>query len=554
MSYTFSWGSLLQNQWIDSTALNSALQSFIFYSITGSNQPTSEPNFDTTSNRFLTKPDINNYIWNVEYTTSGVSKENNQYVAVQDLVPQSLTFSVYTGFSSPSVMIYNPNDGLMYVADNDAGNISSYNNSGYYYNLTYSNIYSFNPLQLGTSSYVYGLPGSASGITVSFYGTVSMPYAPYYSYLNDFSYNTGIDKDNGLLFLTGFSRQDGGGLRIFDINTHELITIPYGVNQTYCRLSFTLLNNTIFIQSYDATSATTFKNYSLNRPQSGLSMSLHNQLNGLTSSLKQIYFVKDPNNNKVIVDGGSRFLQVGNYICTMGSDSTSSPNMGIYNYTPTGNTYSLYTTYIGTSTINYNTVGTNKFVTNPLVVTGYSDYARSLYLDSANNRLYISDSGSSCTSIVDVSNSDPTLWTTLFTIYFNAPVSNIDTTPSTISLTRSLGSYNGHSCYGEATFFKNPNNSQLYLNIDFVYNVGLNRVFTSLNLVNQIVTYTQLLSSVNNFLTSKYNTLNLTNFVSAGGFNLYGCYAQTTVWSPSSPPWYNDGTITKYGLNITGVK
>ena len=245
MSYTFSWGSLLQNQWIDRTALSSAIQSFIFYSITNSNQPTSSPNFDITSNHFLTKNDINNFLYSPQFTSTGIDKLDNQYISVKDLVPQSLTFSIYTGFSSPSIMLYNDNDNLIYVGDNDAGNISSYNNGGKIYNLTYSNIYSFNPLQLGTSSYVFGPPLSTTGITLSFYGTISMPNYPYWSYLNDYTYETSVDNEYGLLFLTGYSQQDNGGLRIFDINTHELITIPYGINQPYCRLSFTLLNNNI---------------------------------------------------------------------------------------------------------------------------------------------------------------------------------------------------------------------------------------------------------------------------------------------------------------------
>jgi len=535
MSYTFSWGSLSQNQWIDSTALYSAMQSFLFYSITGSNQPTSSPNFNINSNRFLTKSKINQYVYNPQFTATASSKLSNQYIAKQDLIPQPPTFSVYTGFSSPNAMLYNPNDGLMYVADNDAGNIN---------NASYSNIYSFNPFQLATASYVFGPPGSSTGITLSFYGTVSAGV-----YLHDYSHCTQADTARGLLYLTGYTPDGGsGGLRIFDINTHELITIPYGSNTLYYRQTISIIGNNIFLQN----ASDPFTAYVLNRPLSGLSQSLNSQLNGLTSSLKQITYDLDGSNN--IVDELTYFTQLNNgYMAALGGKSSSSINLGIYSTSPVINNYTLYTTYPGTTSV-AQPAGTKKFVTNVLNITGYDNYARGLYLDSINNRLYISDSGSSCINVIDSSDNDPKNWITLFTIFLNAPNNGASTDVSTPSLTQNLGQYSSSIAYGESNLFINPNNNLLYCSIDFVYSDTNNpRVYKSLHVINRSITYNDLIINPSSFFSDTFPVLNISKFISAGGFNLYGYSSGLTIWN-GGVAWKTDGTFIKYGLNITGFK
>ena len=563
MSYSFSWGSLLQNQWIDRTALASAMQSFIFYSITGSNQPTSSPNFDTTSNRFLTKANINSYVYSPIYTSTGVSKTSSQYICVQDLVPQSLTFSVYTGFSSPQSMIYNPNDGLIYVVDSDAGNINRMQIGGnvhdinggssypYFYNLTYSNIYSFNPLQLGTSSYVFGSPGSASGITLSYYGTVSTinytstspTWTNSYSYLTDWTVNSRIDYDMNKIYLVGQSNiyGDNGGLRIFDINSHQLITVPYGNNYYYYyRLSINILTDKLIITSGSSI-------YSLNRPTK--SSDLFSQLNGLTNSLTQIFFEKDSNGRDIFFS--SSIIQVGNYLCLMSTQDTSSgggsiygsPYLGIFNSVLSGSTYSLVATY-----------------SFPTAVFKTYYYARGVtYYDTIYNKLYLVDKGTSSVTVVDVSGglstngvngsnfvNTPNTWTNIFTCYFNGgnpPSSNYSTLSINIL------------SYADVNVVINPNNGDMYCSCYFNTSPGAIPDYLITYLVNRKA------NNLSEFVNSYYYGVHFSQLISANGFNLYGSSGNTIIWAnnPSSGGNYNgvwstDGTLIKYGLNITGVK
>jgi len=553
MSYTFSWSSLLPTQWIDNTSLYSAMLGFNFYSKDVDNNISSIPNFDITSNHFLTKENANNYIYNPEYTSTGIGKSMSQYIARQDLVIASLTYSVFTGFSSPSVMLYNPNDELIYVADLDAGNINS---------SVYSNIYSFSPYQLGTGSSTFSLPGSSTGITLSFYGTVSAGV-----YLNDFSYSCVTDEDNGLLYLTGYDNTSGdgdeypavslyGGLRIFDVNTHELITIPYGVNQANCRQSMTVLSNKILLQSRkkNLSGAETVA-YIMNKPVSGLTTLLKNQLNGLKSSLKEINYQTDTINYNVIANAAASTVEVKNslgnsYLCIIGAQSkVCSINMGIYNINPVGNTFSLYSVYKGTNSINTNTHGTSSFVTKIFKPgdTSFDGYARGLFFDKNNFRLYMPDLGASCINIIDASK-DPKLWTTIATIYINSTSET-----SSLSLTQNLGLTSSYYINSQVSFFTNPNNGFIQAGVVSIYSVSHPAVYLSLNVINPTITYTELVTNPNNLFTDKHDGLFVSNFISAQGVNLYGCNAGVSGWT-GEVNRYKDGTFTKYGLNITGTK
>jgi len=523
MSYTFTWGSLLQNQWIDSTALNSALQSFVFYSITGSNQPTSSPNFVTTSNHFLTKVDINNYIYSPEFTSTGISKLDNQYIAVRDLIPQPITFSIYYGFAGPSDMMYNPNDELIYVADIQAGSWKRDSNN---YNLTYSNIYCFNPLSLGTSSESIGNAGVTTSIPITYLGTISAPNYPYWSYITDFSYTAKCDTSNNKIYLTGHSTISGepGGLRIFDINSHQLITITYSQNGNttqYYRIGVNILENILVLPSKSGT-------FQIDRPTS--SSELSSIRNALQSTLKLITF---ETSSGAIADSSFTMIQVGNYLCVMGEVSTSSTRMGIYNITPTGNHYSLYTTYPG-----YNTT-TSLANQKKYATYGWSgnnnNYSKGFYYDSDNKRLYIADLGTSCITVINVSNSDPNNWITIFTCFFN--YSN-PTNHSTFVDT---------SHHAQFAIFKAPNGN-LYCSVTYLYNLTTTQFKLITHIINPIAT------NENNFISTTYNDIGIDILISAGGLNLYGSHTFTQSQPYYSAGYQNSGIITKYGLNITGAK